>query len=176
MLSLACALGAVSAFVNPLHRRYSGELAAGGVAGLVLAATFALAPWPKAARIGAAVGVSLLGLVLVVQLAVLTAAFTDRMSVVRSTEADSGHEFVVRWRYYSVDRVPEIWLRKGTGPFSQESEVYSGPLTGGGDLPTKVRVAGENRIMFTVGDCKFASRYDPWTLTVDPVHAHRPGC
>ncbi|MQA82504.1 MAG: hypothetical protein GEV10_29265 [Streptosporangiales bacterium] len=174
--ALVCALGGGVAIVDPFHLTYSGELTAMGVAGffLFLAVTFVLAPWPMAARIGAAVGAGVLGLALVVPMAWLMAVFTDRMSVVRSTKADDGHELVVLWRYYSIDRIPEIRLRKGTGPFRQESVVYSGPEEGA--LPTTVRFSGESRVTFTVGDCTFASWYDPWTLKVDHVHGYRPGC
>lgn len=173
---LVCALGAGVAIVDPFHLTYGGELTAIGIAGFFafLAVTFALAPWPTPARIGAAAGAAALGLALVVPMAWLMAVFTDRTTVVRSTTANDGHELVVLWRYYSVDRMPEIRLRNGTGPFRQESVVYSGPNEGA--LPTKVRFSGERRITFSVGDCTFASGYDPWTLEVDHVHGYRPGC
>lgn len=174
--SLVCALGAGVANVDPFHLTSSGELTAMGIAGFFafLAVTFVLAPWPTPARIGAAVGAGVVGLVLVVSMAWLMAVFTDRTSVVRSTKADDGHELVVLWRYSSVDRIPEIQLRRGTGWFRQESVVYTGSLEGA--LPTKVRFSGESRIAFTVGDCTFASGYAPRTLKVDHVHAYRPGC
>lgn len=174
--ALVCALGAGVAIVDPFHLRYDGELTAVGVAGffLFLAVTFALAPFPTGARIGAAVGAGVLGLALFVSHTFVMTVFTDRTSVIRSTRADNGHELVVLWQYYSVDRIPEIRLRRGTGPFSQESVVYTGPI--GSALPTNVRFSAANRVTYTVGDCTFGSGYDPWTLKVDHVHVHRPGC
>ncbi|MFC7624270.1 hypothetical protein [Microlunatus sp. GCM10028923] len=170
-IGLAGAGVAGVALAGPFHLTHSLELAAVGLAAffVALAVIFALARWPVAARIGTAVAAGVLGLVLVGAMLAVGAIFTDRLEDVRSTKASTGHELVVVWRHWSVDRRPEIWLRNGSGPLRQESLVYSGPLEG--PLPTDVQFSGRNRIAYSIGDRDtVTTTYDLWTLRVDRVH------
>ncbi len=165
----ALALGTGFAIVNPLHLAHGAELTAAGITGFFLCLTLIVAQAPSraATRIGAAIGTGVLGSILVLSPLFLKAVATDSVRVVGSTKASTGHELVVQWNIW-IDATPVILLRRGTGPFRQESLVYRGPMHG--DLPTNVRFVGEDRIAFSTDRGTFSSGFDPWTLQVDPVH------